>query len=67
MKSKYAYVKKYLQSHSILPQTYIVIRVDGRGFSKFTDIHGYTKPNDEKGLRVMNRAAAFVMAGHKDI
>lgn len=35
--SKYEYVKKYENSMILLPDTYIVVRIDGKGFTKFTD------------------------------
>lgn len=38
-----------------------MVRVDGRGFSKFTNDHNYNKPNDIRGLSLMNQAAADVM------
>ena len=31
-KSKYEYVKSFEQDDSLLPATYIVVRIDGRGF-----------------------------------
>jgi hypothetical protein len=33
--SKYEYVKGFEQNDSLLPQTWIVIQVDGRGFTRF--------------------------------
>jgi len=50
-----------------LQNCWIVVRIDGKGFSKFSDKHGFTKPNDDRGLRLMNRAAQEVMAQHRDI
>ena len=34
--SKYDYVKQFEHSEVLLPNTYIVIRIDGKGFTKFT-------------------------------
>ena len=31
-KSKYEYVKSFERDDSLLPSTYIVVRIDGRGF-----------------------------------
>lgn len=59
--SKFEYVKKYEQDDSLLPGTYVVVRIDGRGFSKFTTDHAYVKPNDPRGLALMNQCAAAVM------
>lgn len=63
-KSKYEYVKKFEDNDRLLPNTWLVVRIDGRGFHRFTDSHGYQKPNDERGLRcvqVLVRAAACAM------
>ena len=54
-KSKYEYVKAFEQDDSLLPECWIVVRIDGRGFHKFADAHRYTKPNDKRGLDLMNR------------
>lgn len=47
--SRYEYVKDYERDDSILPNVWIVIRVDGKGFHKFSKVHDFEKPNDEKG------------------
>ena len=59
--SRFEYVKAFEQPDALLPATYIVVRVDGRGFSRFTADHGYAKPNDVRGLALMNQCAAGVM------
>ena len=40
--SQYEYVKKFEQHPSLLPSTFIVVRIDGRGFHRFamTSVHG---------------------------
>lgn len=47
--SKYEYVKKFELDDRILPQVWIVVRVDGKGFHKFSKLHNFEKPNDERG------------------
>lgn len=32
---------------NLLPNTYIVVRIDGKGFHKFTKYYEFEKPNDE--------------------
>ncbi|RIB26085.1 tRNAHis guanylyltransferase-domain-containing protein [Gigaspora rosea] len=66
-KSKYEYVKKFERNDSLLPNTWLVIRVDGRGFHKFSDKHGFVKPNDQKALELMNKCAENVMNDFHDI
>lgn len=59
-KSKYEYVKTFEQDPSLLPNTWVVIRIDGKGFTKFTSDHHYSKPNDPRGLSLMSKAASEV-------
>lgn len=42
------------------------MRVDGRGFTQFTSLHGFEKPNNKKGLDLMDRAAVEVMKEFPD-
>lgn len=51
--SRFQYVKKFELSDALLPDTYLIARLDGHRFTKFTAEHGYTKPNDERGLLLM--------------
>jgi len=44
--SKYEYVKDFESNDALLPQTFIVIRIDGKGFHKFTEHYKFEKPND---------------------
>jgi tRNA(His) guanylyltransferase len=73
-KSRYEYVKYFEKDDTLLPNTWIVIRLDGRGFhgyhplpqsqkltSSFSRTHGFAKPNDINALNLMNRAAKKVM------
>ena len=66
-KSKYEYVKYFEQSTPLLPSCYIVVRIDGRSFTKFCESLSFEKPNDMRGLKLMNKAAKTVMSNFKDI
>lgn len=66
-KSRFEYVKNFEIEDKILPNCWIVIRIDGKGFHKFTTKHNFEKPNDFRGLNLMNRAAIKVMQEFKDI
>ncbi|KAJ2159977.1 tRNA-histidine guanylyltransferase 1-like [Coemansia sp. RSA 552] len=66
-KSKYTYVRDFEQEDRLLPSTWLVVRVDGQGFTRFTAQHGFEKPNDARALRLMNRAAQAVMERMGDI
>ena len=66
-KSKYEYVKNFEVQSKCIPETFILVRIDGKGFSKFTTINGFAKPNDRKALDLMNIAANEVCKKFKDI
>ncbi|KAK7690965.1 hypothetical protein QCA50_006068 [Cerrena zonata] len=65
--SKYAYVKGYELPDTILPNTYIVVRIDGRAFHRLSQEHSFVKPNDERALSLMDHAARDVMDEFKDV
>ena len=60
--SKYEYVKQFEISNSLLPSTFIVVRVDGKGFHKFTDFYKFQKPND---LRVATNNSMIGIVTHE--
>ncbi|KAJ3415207.1 tRNA-histidine guanylyltransferase 1-like [Chytridiales sp. JEL 0842] len=66
-KSKFEYVKTFEQHNTLLPNTWIVVRVDGHSFHKFTAEHGFEKPNDIRALHLANSAAEHVMNEMQDI
>ncbi|CAI2375097.1 unnamed protein product [Moneuplotes crassus] len=65
--SKFQYVKHFEQPHDLLKNTFIVVRIDGKGFSKFTNAHGFEKPNDDRGIELMNCAALSLMKAFTEI
>ncbi|XP_058811013.1 probable tRNA(His) guanylyltransferase [Topomyia yanbarensis] len=65
--SRFEYVKSYESSDTLLKNCWIVVRIDGKGFHKFCNVHGFTKPNDERGLNLMNLAAIAVMQEFNEI
>ncbi|KAK9752122.1 tRNAHis guanylyltransferase [Popillia japonica] len=66
-KSKYEYVKQFESDDKLLPNCWLVVRIDGKGFNKFSKKHKFEKPNDRRALFLMNRAAVSVMEEFKDI
>ncbi|KAI7821322.1 tRNAHis guanylyltransferase-domain-containing protein [Gamsiella multidivaricata] len=66
-KSKYEYVKEFETDDRLLRNVYILVRVDGKGFHKFSAAHEFTKPNDIWALNLMNHAARSVMHELDDI
>ncbi|CAF4757963.1 unnamed protein product [Pieris macdunnoughi] len=66
-KSSFEYVKSYELDDTLLPNTWIVVRIDGKCFHKFSEHHNFTKPNDLRALKLMNYAAYQVMKDTHDI
>ncbi|KTW28808.1 hypothetical protein T552_01438 [Pneumocystis carinii B80] len=65
--SRYEYVKNFEKNDQLLPNTWIVIRLDGNGFHKFSNKHNFEKPNDIRSLNLMNDAATNVFLKFPDI
>eukprot|EP00727_Mastigamoeba_balamuthi_P014376 m51a1_g9563 putative probable trna guanylyltransferase (251) ;mRNA; f:907307-908330 len=68
-KSRFEYVKQFEQQTDtlLLPNCFLVVRVDGRAFHRFAAAHKYRRPNDERGIGLMNRCAERVMREFPDI
>lgn len=47
--SRFDYVKSFESDDKILPNCWIIVRIDGKAFHKFTKSHNFNKPNDENG------------------
>ncbi|PAA49809.1 hypothetical protein BOX15_Mlig003885g1, partial [Macrostomum lignano] len=58
---------KFEQSDQLLPQCWLVVRVDGRGFHKFSERHEFAKPNEPRCIRLMTLAARRVLMEHRSI
>ncbi|KAK4191805.1 tRNA guanylyltransferase [Podospora australis] len=65
--SKFEYVRNFEQPDNLLPNTWIVVRIDGRGFTKFANKYAFEKPNDRRALDLMNAAARQVVTELPDI
>ncbi|PNW74008.1 hypothetical protein CHLRE_13g581550v5 [Chlamydomonas reinhardtii] len=65
--SKYEYVKQYELDDSLLPGCWIVVRIDGKGFTKFSELHGFEKPNDKRALDLMDECAKEVLNEFPDV
>lgn len=66
-KSRFEYVKQFERENYLLPDTYLIVRVDGKGFHKFSQEYQFDKPNDARALKVMNLAARLVVEQYPDI
>lgn len=65
--SQYEYVRKHETWDPVAPSNLIVVRVDGRGFTKLCKKYDFAKPNDKRALDLMNSAAAEVTKALTDI
>ncbi|KAH6657748.1 tRNA guanylyltransferase [Truncatella angustata] len=65
--SRFEYVKAFEQTDYLLPNTWVVVRIDGRGFTKLCAKYNFEKPNDRRALDLMNGAAKAVMTELPDI
>ena len=65
--SKFEYVKVYERHMTLLPSTFIVVRIDGRGFHRLSKQYQFEKPNDRGALALMNASAVAVMKELPDI
>ncbi|KAL4712848.1 hypothetical protein ACJJTC_011918 [Scirpophaga incertulas] len=66
-KSSFEYVKTFEADDTLLPNTWIVIRLDGKCFHKFSEDHNFSKPNDLRALKLMNYSAFTVMREFNDV
>ncbi|KAJ0531157.1 putative tRNA(His) guanylyltransferase [Helianthus annuus] len=64
---KHEYLKLFQSENKLLPFTWIVIRIDGSHFHRFSEVQGFEKPNDEQALKLMNASAVAVLEEFNDI
>ena len=65
--SKFEYTRKFEADDRLLPNAWIVVRIDGKGFHKFSDNHKFAKPNEKAALDLMNKCAVNVMTEFNEI
>ena len=66
-KSRFEYVKQFETQDNLLPNTWIVIRIDGTSFGNFVNVHKYIKPVDSRGNNLMDRCAQETMKRYGDL
>ncbi|KAL1895576.1 tRNA-His guanylyltransferase [Ceratocystis pirilliformis] len=65
--SKFEYVRLFEQPDHLLQNTWIVVRIDGRGFTKLCQKYGFKKPSDVRALDLMNVAAKAIVTELPDV
>lgn len=63
--SKFEYTRLFETHDTILPECYIVVRIDGKKFHEFSKFYDFDKPNDPNALRLMNACAKNVLLKYK--
>lgn len=52
--SKFDYVRSFEMEDKVIPNVWIVVRIDGKAFHKFSKEHQFDKPNDDRGENDLN-------------
>lgn len=65
--SKFEYTRKFETDDRLLLNSWIVVRIDGKAFHKFSDTHKFVKPNSKPALDLMNKCAIKVMEEFNEI
>ncbi|KAL2337357.1 hypothetical protein Fmac_011803 [Flemingia macrophylla] len=55
------YVRSFEFDSKLMPSTWIVVRIDGCHFHRFSEIHEFAKPNDDRALNLMNSCAVAIL------
>jgi tRNA(His) guanylyltransferase len=69
-KSRFEYVRTFepaTDGGRLLPETYAVVRIDGRSFHRLSKEHEFRKPSDARALALLCEAAKCVMRDFQDI
>ncbi|CAR25958.1 hypothetical protein ZYGR_0A05290 [Zygosaccharomyces rouxii] len=64
-KSRFEYVRDFEQRDVLIPETYIVVRIDGKKFHEFSNYYKFEKPNDMRALKLMNACAKNVLLQYR--
>ena len=66
-KSSFEYVKQYEIEEKLLLNTFIVLRIDGRGFHEFSDAFCLEKPNDKRLIKLFNKCSREILKKFDEI
>lgn len=64
---KPGYIESFQIRDKLMLSTWIVVRIDGCSFHRFSKSHDFTKPNDISALNLMNSCGAAVLEEFQDI
>ncbi|SCW00023.1 LAFE_0B07756g1_1 [Lachancea fermentati] len=64
--SRFEYVRQFETHEKLLPDTYILVRIDGKKFHDFSKCYDFEKPNDVRALKLMNASAKNVVLQYRN-
>lgn len=64
--SRFEYVRGFETHDKLLPDCYIVVRIDGKKFHEFSKHYDFAKPNDDRALKLMNACAKNLVLKYKN-
>lgn len=64
--SRFEYVRQFETHEKLLPDTYILVRIDGKKFHDFSKYYDFEKPNDVRALKLMNASAKNVVLQYRN-
>ncbi|KAK5109950.1 hypothetical protein LTR62_006439 [Meristemomyces frigidus] len=65
--SEYEYVRNFEQWDALPLSNWLIVRIDGRGFTKLCKKYDFAKPNDRRAIDLMNSAAVEVVRSFVDV
>ncbi|XP_047954574.1 tRNA(His) guanylyltransferase 1-like isoform X2 [Salvia hispanica] len=61
------YIESFQYESRLMLSTWIVVRIDGCHFHRFSDVHEFEKPNDARALNLINACAVAVLEEFRDV
>ncbi|CAN6555572.1 unnamed protein product [Malus baccata var. baccata] len=61
------YIRSFQFEDKLIPSTWVVVRIDGCHFHRFSEAHEFVKPNDEQAINLMNTCAVAVLKEFHDL
>ena len=65
--TKFQYVREFERDTLLLPNTWLVVRVDGNGFSEFVRNQRFKKPMDARGVNLMVATAEALCLKFREV
>jgi tRNA(His) guanylyltransferase len=55
----------YQLDKTLMPETFIILKLDGRKFKKFCEYYNFWKPNDQLHVNLMNKCSMEIFKKYK--